>query len=161
MMQAHPDMSLSSDAHLTRQAQEINLAYAALKKLPENHPSANQKTKKSGAPGREHVDAWNAPVNIHAYRERESFITPKILREASWEISVLHGENISGPQTRIFRCSFSASTGAAKVSWMRQTPCSVRSPLQPCAGTCRRNLPICWHSSLWTVLLCSMNLPGK
>ena len=73
MMQAHPDMNLSSDGHLTRQAQEINLAYAALKKLPENHPSANQKTKKSDAPGRKHVDAWNAPVNIPAYREREIF----------------------------------------------------------------------------------------
>ena len=73
MMQAHPDMNLSSDGHLTRQAQEINLAYAALKKLPENHPSANQKTKKSGASGRKRGDAWNAPVNIHAYREREIF----------------------------------------------------------------------------------------
>ena len=73
MMQAHPDMNLSSAGHQTRHAQEINLAYAALKKFPESPAAADPQGKNSGAPGRKRRDAWNAPVNIHAYREREIF----------------------------------------------------------------------------------------
>lgn len=71
IMQAHPDIHAASGTASTHHAQEINIAYSVLKKRKpsENEKSSHnpdcrpQKGKKS-AP-------WNAPVNEHAYMERE------------------------------------------------------------------------------------------
>ncbi len=66
MMEVHPDGRMHLEKHYTSCAQEINEAYAVLKKRSaEKAKREKQKAKRKGRP------AWDAPVNEHAYRERE------------------------------------------------------------------------------------------
>ena len=61
--QVHPDTVPSPDGRFTHHAQRLNTAYTLLKKNalpPQEHPPKETK----GA-------VWNAPVNEHAYMERE------------------------------------------------------------------------------------------
>lgn len=61
--QVHPDTVPSTDGRSTHHAQRLNTAYGLLKKTsnpPKEHPP--EKTAHA---------AWNAPVNEHAYMERE------------------------------------------------------------------------------------------
>lgn len=79
MRQVHPDIHGASEQHYTRHAQRINHAYAVLKRNgfagtgsashEARHPAAgNGSSREKG-----NYSVWNAPVNSHAYCEREIF----------------------------------------------------------------------------------------
>lgn len=71
MLQFHPDVSLPSPSEYPYSAQEINLAYAVLKKSiikPTTQNFTVQKKKQA-----EKTFPWNAPVNQQAWKKREIF----------------------------------------------------------------------------------------
>ena len=63
MMQVHPDVHVSSQETYEYSAQEINSAYAVLTKEKRVSGRRASKAKKNAA--------WDAPVNVNAYAERE------------------------------------------------------------------------------------------
>ncbi len=70
MLQVHPDTDIRGEKQLTAHAQRNNLAYETLKKgnsgKSSSSPHQDQRTgQKASRP------AWDAPVNLHAYSERE------------------------------------------------------------------------------------------
>lgn len=72
--QVHPDIHGSSEKHYTRHAQQLNHAYAILKKRisaggKESFRSQKGTTAKANTRATQHT--WNAPINAHAYTERE------------------------------------------------------------------------------------------
>lgn len=68
MHQLHPDVQ-STDNRYIHHVQQINIAYSTLKKnLTGSSDRAEAKEKNPFSPK---TDAWDAPVNEHAYRERE------------------------------------------------------------------------------------------
>ena len=69
MLQFHPDVSGSSEAGYQYSVQEINLAYAVLKK-------GFTELESISFPGKEmsfqdNLLSWNAPTNSHAWKERD------------------------------------------------------------------------------------------
>lgn len=79
MRQVHPDIHGSSEKHYTCHAQQVNHAYTILKKSGFAGTDAVSREKRHAA---EKSDGkaksskhciWNAPVNSHAYCEREIF----------------------------------------------------------------------------------------
>ena len=84
MHRMHPDVYFSSGEQPSHPAQELNLAYAVLKKelagkthfaaCPERNASASVRERRASA-RKKH---WDAPVNEHAYREREIFCQAEV-----------------------------------------------------------------------------------
>lgn len=70
MLETHPDADVFSDGELTRRAQEINLAYSVLKKGASG-PSHMEHGREHHSEAAKARAAWSAPLNEHAYRERE------------------------------------------------------------------------------------------
>lgn len=134
--QVHPDIHGSSEERYTRHAQRINHAYAVLKKRFAGNadtPQARGKTS-SQSPAKKEAGAWSAPINSHAYTERE------ILHYAEDSNGSVLGSfpiargSICGKQMRIFRYSCSAFTSAAKNCWMKSTWSSAEKNLPRIAG---------------------------
>lgn len=75
MMQVHPDIHESSGRHYTRRAQSINHAYGVLKRKMACRGAGPDSVRKAsgtkGKNGKKSSGVWNAPVNPHAYTERE------------------------------------------------------------------------------------------
>jgi hypothetical protein len=71
MMQVHPDNEPSSRENYAYNAQEINIAYAILKKEISTGSNVVSHNRQSNTVDENKHSAWDAPVNIYAYRERE------------------------------------------------------------------------------------------
>ena len=88
MLQVHPDTDIRGEKQLTAHAQRNNLAYETLKKgnsgkIPFSSPYQDQRTgQKDSRKEKQEKDSgfharkasrpgWDAPVNLHAYSERE------------------------------------------------------------------------------------------
>lgn len=70
MLRVHPDMAPADGGKNSNYAQEINTAYAVLKKKCTKKEKTFRKSKNDFRKEKQNV-SWDAPVNIHAYRERE------------------------------------------------------------------------------------------
>ena len=70
MMEIHPDAGWSREKESTGAAQEINAAYSVLKKRFGIRNGGSEAGAGSADGGKDRP-AWDAPVNDHAYRERE------------------------------------------------------------------------------------------
>lgn len=70
MLRVHPDMTPADSGKDSRYAQEINTAYAVLKKKCIKKEKTFRKSKNHFRKEKPDV-SWDAPVNVHAYRERE------------------------------------------------------------------------------------------
>ena len=71
MMQVHPDVVTSSRGNYGYSAQEINSAYAVLMKEELSDVKSNSYEGKHHSSKRKKNAAWNAPVNVNAFAERE------------------------------------------------------------------------------------------
>lgn len=71
MTQVHPDVITSSQRSYGYSAQEINNAYAVLMKENLSDVESNSYKGKHHPPKRKKNAAWNAPVNVNAFAERE------------------------------------------------------------------------------------------
>lgn len=71
MMQVHPDVATSSRGNYGYSAQEINSAYAVLMKEELSDVENNSYERKHHPSKRKKNAAWNAPVNVNAFAERE------------------------------------------------------------------------------------------
>lgn len=70
MLRVHPDMAPADGGKNSNYAQEINTAYAVLKKKCTKKEKTFRKSKNDFRKEKQNV-SWDAPVNIHTYRERE------------------------------------------------------------------------------------------
>ncbi len=71
MMRVHPDAGILSRENYGYSAQEINSAYAVLMKEKLSDSENNSYEGKHYTPKRKKNAAWNAPVNVNAFAERE------------------------------------------------------------------------------------------
>src|SRR5699024_3350049 len=69
MLQFHPDVSGSSEVGYEYSVQEINLAYAVLKKGFAELESISFSEKEMSF--QDNLLHWNAPTNSHAWKERD------------------------------------------------------------------------------------------
>ena len=70
MMQVHPDVHTAGENYRYN-AQEINHAYAVLKKKLSAGSEYALEGEEKNKPKEKRRGTWNAPVNVNAYRSRE------------------------------------------------------------------------------------------
>ena len=127
MHKVHPDTDVFHTTEYDYNAQEINEAYAFLRKSGAGHSGHTSRTStsnssagssshaSSGAPKKKR---WNAPVNPHAYAD------------------------LSGNPKKIFLCSSKAFLNAAKRFWNRQNRPVTAGPVSLDATKYRQSLLI-------------------
>lgn len=71
MHRVHPDSGVSSGESYGYSVQEINIAYELLNREESPYQTAGFHSRKGNAAREKKKDAWNAPFNKNAYRERE------------------------------------------------------------------------------------------
>lgn len=153
MHRLHPDAAPSvRDVHL---AWQVNIAYDLLKQTPSDALRSSSHAKDADTSGRKtgpekagRQKAWDAPVNPHAFREREILCYAEGQDGEILGTFLLPEGTISGPQRRIFLFFFAASTTAGKSCLTRSTLLLEEPPPRPAATRSTLSLPTCWPSSI-------------